>query len=650
MKKILLLNLLLAMLLGATSVWAADGDIFTAQVTVIQNSETSQEEMRFQVLSESAKTCRTYGTYDEISDVVTPAFNYRTEGDVIIPNTVNGYIVTGIGDYSFCRCSIEHIMLPESINYVGKLAFNECFSLLEIDLPSKVSTIGVEAFRRCENLRHATIYCKEIPFNCFAYCYKLSSVTIKSPVTSVGVEAFLYCHRLESITFPAGLEYIDRMAISDCENLKSVTLTCSRINASAFSGSCERLKEVIITSETPPTITVPSSSGWTEAALFSGVPSNAVLIVPDRTKYLQEPWTSWFSEIKSFLPTNEKTYAFYNLGTSGWGWPVYTNDPNKVLNFKVDGEPKAPTFHGTDLIVSDDPKQIPLEVSFLLKTDEGIQPYIIHYDLFDYGFSIDGKEMTSRDFYNVPGVVSGNAYIKDEFVLGGANHLRWKKEPTLVLDNATLEWDTNAYGLSNHDLYQDGLTIKVIGDCTIKVPNTIALGLDVATVTTIEGGGTLNIISGSYPIETAIVTWLTIQDNTTVIARNITGNSALWDQDGAKIEIRDGGVFAAYSKYEPIWLDSNGEFIFGEGIALRYPVGAYVGSGNNIYNADGTKVMNDWVVIGPDNQATQDLITGVASPKSSPEGNDFIYNLAGQRLSRPQKGINIVGGKKVLIE
>ena len=651
MKKILLLNLLLAMLLGSTSVSAADGDIFTAKVTVIQNGETSQEEMRFQVLSESAKTCETYGTYDEISDVATPAINFRIIGDVIIPNTVYGYIVTGIGDYSFCRCSIEHIMLPESINYVGKLAFNECFHLLEIDLPSKVSTIGSEAFRRCEFLQHATIYCKEIPFNCFAYCYNLSSVTIKSPITYVGSNAFLYCSKLESITFPAGLEYIDRGAISGCENLKSVTLTCSRIDASAFSGSCERLKEVIITSETPPTITVPSSSGWTEAALFSGVPSNAVLIVPDRTKYLQEPWASSFSEIKSFLPTNEKTYAFYNLGTSGWGWPVYTNDPNKVLNFKVDGEPKAPTFHGTDLIVSDDPKQIPLEVSFLLKTDEGIQPYIIHYDLFDYGFSIDGKAMTSRDFYNVPGVVSGKAYIKDEFVLGGENHLHWKKEPTLVLDNATLEWDTTGYGLDNHDTGQEGLTIKVLGNCTIKAPNAYAAHeIEIARTTTVEGGGTLNIISGKYPIETSTVSTLRIQDGTTVIAKSENGYSAVWDNDGADIEIRDGGVFAAYSKYEPIWLDSNGEFIFGEGIALRYPVGAYVGSGNNIYNADGTKVMNDWVVIGPDNQATQDLITGVASPKSSPEGNDFIYNLAGQRLSKPQKGINIVGGKKVLIE
>ena len=77
---------------------------------------------------------------------------------------------------------------------------------------------------------------------------------------------------------------------------------------------------------------------------------------------------------------------------------------------------------------------------------------------------------------------------------------------------------------------------------------------------------------------------------------------------------------------------------------------AFVACSTAMYNADGTKVQGDWVVIGPDNQATKDLITGVASPKSSPEGNDFIYNLAGQRLSKTQKGVNSVGGRKVLIK
>ena len=43
-----------------------------------------------------------------------------------------------------------------------------------------------------------------------------------------------------------------------------------------------------------------------------------------------------------------------------------------------------------------------------------------------------------------------------------------------------------------------------------------------------------------------------------------------------------------------------------------------------------------------------DDATGIASPKSSPEGKDFIYNVAGQRIQKVQRGINIINGKKVL--
>ena len=97
----------------------------------------------------------------------------------------------------------------------------------------------------------------------------------------------------------------------------------------------------------------------------------------------------------------------------------------------------------------------------------------------------------------------------------------------------------------------------------------------------------------------------------------------------------------------------------GDGIAVRYPVGAYIGSDYVIYNADGTKVTNDWVVIGPDTQATQDLIDGVDEIVNSrqPTDNGFIYNLAGQKISNSQfiihnsklpRGIYIQNGKKVI--
>lgn len=647
MKKILLFNLLLAMTFVTTSLKAADGDVFTAPVTVIYAGETQQVTMRFQVTSESDKTCSIYATYDEVSATSNPAIYYAQGGEVIIPEKINGYTIISIGSDAFHGCYLERIKLPETIKAIYAEAFEESH-LQEIDLPSSVAYVGDFCFAYCSRLISAKIS-GTIENGCFYDCPRLEQIEFKSPVTSVGVVAFTSCTSLRSITFPSGLKTIDMGAFGDCKTLAEVTLPSSTesIKASAFWG-CTNLRNVVIARETPPTI-----DPVEHFVLFADVFSSAVLHVPDRTKYTSESWASNFSEIRSFLPTNEKTYGFYNLGASGWGWIVYTNDPNKVLDLKIDGEPKAPTFYGTNIIVSDDPKQIPLEVSYLMKTDEGIQPNIIHYDLFDYGFSIDGKELTSRDFYNVPGVVSGKAYIKDEFVLGGENNLRWKKEPKLVLDNATLEWDTTGYGLNNHDTGQAGLTIKALGDCTIKAPNAVAaLEIDIAKMITIEGGGTLHIISGQYPIETYIVSTLRIQDGTTVIAKSENGYSAVWDQDGADIEIRDGGVFAAFGKHEPIWLDSNGEFILGEGIALRYPIDAYIGSNNNIYYADGTEVKNDWVVIGPDNATTWELIDGVgivnADDNDNLNASKGIYNLAGQKVGESYKGIVIKNGKKII--
>ena len=59
------------------------------------------------------------------------------------------------------------------------------------------------------------------------------------------------------------------------------------------------------------------------------------------------------------------------------------------------------------------------------------------------------------------------------------------------------------------------------------------------------------------------------------------------------------------------------------------------------YYADG---MNNWT-----DYEGSDGVTGIASPfKDTEEG--ALYNLAGQRISKPQRGINIVNGKKVLVK
>ena len=43
-----------------------------------------------------------------------------------------------------------------------------------------------------------------------------------------------------------------------------------------------------------------------------------------------------------------------------------------------------------------------------------------------------------------------------------------------------------------------------------------------------------------------------------------------------------------------------------------------------------------------------DDATGISLTPTLSEGEGAVYNLAGQRLGKAQKGVNIIGGKKVL--
>lgn len=42
--------------------------------------------------------------------------------------------------------------------------------------------------------------------------------------------------------------------------------------------------------------------------------------------------------------------------------------------------------------------------------------------------------------------------------------------------------------------------------------------------------------------------------------------------------------------------------------------------------------------------------TGIEEIESAASADDKIYNLAGQRLKKAGKGINIIGGKKVIVK
>ena len=95
---------------------------------------------------------------------------------VKIPDTINNLTITRIGDGSgtgenaqgpFTRKNITSVMFPDTLNYIGKIAFFRC-RLTTLEIPSNVRVIGFQAFT----------------FN------DLTSVTLNEGLEAIGQEAF----------------------------------------------------------------------------------------------------------------------------------------------------------------------------------------------------------------------------------------------------------------------------------------------------------------------------------------------------------------------------------------------------------------------------------------------------------------------------
>ena len=100
-------------------------------------------------------------------------------GAVVLPDTVSGYKVTGIGDDAFKDCDdVTAFFIPESVTNIGDFAFEGCSALVNATLPNGITKIGEGAFSGCSSL---------------------VSMTIPADVTDIGTCAFMGCTSLESL-------------------------------------------------------------------------------------------------------------------------------------------------------------------------------------------------------------------------------------------------------------------------------------------------------------------------------------------------------------------------------------------------------------------------------------------------------------------
>ncbi len=246
------------------------GDITQAAVV--------KDGMEYQYQTESDSYILTYADRD-------------LEGNIIVPDRINGKKVTGIGAEAFEMCTrIDSVKLPETVTVIGEAAFSCCTvgeinipygitmiperafeetqirsitlpegltaigegaftrgCLQEVFLPESLKTIGAWAFANNDQLKSIQLPegIREIPEKCFGGCDLLDDISIPNELERIGEGAFAGT-KISALKLPETLGFIGRSAFENCNELKEITIP-GGVKTVFWStlGNCGSLEKVV---------------------------------------------------------------------------------------------------------------------------------------------------------------------------------------------------------------------------------------------------------------------------------------------------------------------------------------------------------------------------------------------------------------------
>lgn len=153
--------------------------------------------------------------------------------------------------YDFLK---DGIQLPDSLEKIGKNAFQYNYRLKSVTIPKNVQVIESGAFESNKSLQKVTIQeescLTRIGEYAFSSCLELEEMNLPASVNQIGEGAFGDCKKLKDIILPNGLQKLEASTFDGCESIEKMCIpdAVTTIPSKCFS-KCTNLKKIQLSEE-----------------------------------------------------------------------------------------------------------------------------------------------------------------------------------------------------------------------------------------------------------------------------------------------------------------------------------------------------------------------------------------------------------------